>query len=120
MKTNIPTPGTYKKYAGALKDRIDLLIDNGARKINGDFHFSIDEVPSATITAEMDLLPRQKPTSEDYQKLLRTCRIFEIALNNALGVDHAYTDAFQEAEKEFEKLEQIRTGGTENGKGNQE
>ena len=43
--------------------------------------------------------------TDEYKKLVRVCRIFEIALNNALGIDHAYTDAYKEAEKELEERE---------------
>ena len=39
------------------------------------------------------------------QHLLRVCKILEIALNNALGLDYLYTDAYSEAEKEYEAEE---------------
>ena len=39
------------------------------------------------------------------QRLLRVCKILEIALNNALGLDYLYTDAYSEAEKEYEAEE---------------
>lgn len=42
------------------------------------------------------------------QHLLRVCKILEIALNNALGIDHQYTDAYSEAEKEYETEEAKR------------
>ena len=46
------------------------------------------------------------------QHLLRVCKILEIALNNALGLDYLYTDAYSEAEKEYEAEEAKRN--TEN------
>ena len=39
------------------------------------------------------------------QHLLRVCKILEIALNYALGLDYLYTDAYSEAEKEYEAEE---------------
>ena len=39
------------------------------------------------------------------QHLLRVCKILEIALNNALGLDYLYTDAYSEAEKQYEAEE---------------
>lgn len=42
---------------------------------------------------------------EENQKLKHCCSVFERALNNALGIDHAYTDAYKEAEEELRKEE---------------
>ena len=42
------------------------------------------------------------------QHLLQVCKILEIALNNALGLDYLYTDAYSEAEKEYEAEEAKR------------
>mgnify|MGYP006920302987 FL=1 len=49
---------------------------------------------------------------KEVQHLLRVCKILEIALNNALGLDYLYTDAYSEAEKEYEAEESKRN--TEN------
>lgn len=46
---------------------------------------------------ENELAQKEKRINE----LIRTCRIFEIALNREIGVDHAYTNAFEEAEREY-------------------
>lgn len=40
---------------------------------------------------------------ETVEHLRHVCRVFERALNNALGVDHAYTNAYKEAEEELHK-----------------
>ena len=40
---------------------------------------------------------------ESVENLKFVCRVFERALNNALGIDHAYTDAYEKAEKEILK-----------------
>ena len=55
----------------------------------------------------------KKPSTdkETVSYLRRVCRIFEIALNNALGIDHNYTDAYKDAEKEYEEGEAKRNAG---------
>ena len=50
-------------------------------------------------------IPNEKGTVEHLQFV---CRVFERALNNALGIDHAYTDAYKNAEKEI--LEEMQNG----------
>lgn len=49
-----------------------------------------------------------KPYSkkETVEHLRHVCRIFERALNNALGIDHAYTNAYKEAEEELRREEE--------------
>lgn len=42
-----------------LKKRIEWLMDNGATKIDGSFHFALDEVPTASIRAEMILFDKE-------------------------------------------------------------
>lgn len=56
-----------------------------------------------------EIICKNPPTDkETVPYLRRVCRIFEIALNNALGIDHNYTDAYKEAEKEYEEEEARR------------
>lgn len=58
---------------------------------------------------EADIKEFERETDkETVTKLKFTCRVFERALNNALGVDHAYTDAYKNAEKEI--LEEMQNG----------
>ena len=38
---------------------------------------------------------------ESVENLKFVCQVFERALNNALGIDHAYTDAYKNAEQEI-------------------
>lgn len=40
---------------------------------------------------------------ETVEHLRHVCRVFERALNNALGIDHNYTNAYKEAEEELRK-----------------
>lgn len=59
-----------------------------------------------------EIICKNPPTGkETVPYLRRVCRIFEIALNNALGIDHNYTDAYEEAEKEYEEEEARRNAG---------
>ena len=65
---------------------------------------------------EADIKEYQLETDkESVTKLKFTCRVFERALNNALGVDHAYTDAYKAAEEEIkrEDVEDIYNGDYE-------
>lgn len=65
---------------------------------------------------EADIKEFERETDkETVTKLKFTCRVFERALNNALGVDHAYTDAYKEAEEEIkrEDVEDIYNGDYE-------
>ena len=53
---------------------------------------------------EADIKEFERETDkETVTKLKFTCRVFERALNNALGVDHAYTDAYKAAEEEIKR-----------------
>ena len=65
---------------------------------------------------EADIKEFERETDkETVTKLKFTCRVFERALNNALGVDHAYTDAYKAAEEEIrrEDTEEIYNGDYE-------
>lgn len=65
---------------------------------------------------EADIKEYQLETDkESVTKLKFTCRVFERALNNALGVDHAYTDTYKAAEEEIrrEDTEEIYNGDYE-------
>lgn len=65
---------------------------------------------------EADIKEYQLETDkESVTKLKFTCRVLERALNNALGVDHAYTDAYKAAEEEIrrEDTEDIYNGDYE-------
>ena len=57
---------------------------------------------------ELDTVPNEKGTVEHLQFV---CRVFERALNNALGMDHAYTDAYRNAEKEILEEQKNATQG---------
>lgn len=43
-----------------MKERIDYLMDNGARSITGEFSITMNEVPTMKITAELLLLDYHK------------------------------------------------------------
>lgn len=65
---------------------------------------------------EADIKEFERETDkETVTNLKHVCRVFERALNNALGVDHAYTDAYKEAEEEIkrEDVENIYNGDYE-------
>lgn len=65
---------------------------------------------------EADIKEYQLETDkESVTKSKFTCRVLERALNNALGVDHAYTDAYKAAEEEIrrEDTEDIYNGDYE-------
>lgn len=53
---------------------------------------------------EADIKEFERETDkETVTNLKHVCRVFERALNNALGVDHAYTDAYKAAEEEIKR-----------------
>ena len=65
---------------------------------------------------EADIKEFERETDkETVTNLKHVCRVFERALNNALGVDHAYTDAYKAAEEEIkrEDVENIYNGDYE-------
>lgn len=65
---------------------------------------------------EADIKEFERETDkETVTNLKHVCRVFERALNNALGVDHAYTDAYKAAEEEIkrEDTEDIYNGDYE-------
>lgn len=65
---------------------------------------------------EADIKEFERETDkETVTNLKYVCRVFERALNNALGVDHAYTDAYKAAEEEIkrEDVENIYNGDYE-------
>lgn len=65
---------------------------------------------------EADIKEFERETDkETVTNLKHVCRVFERALNNALGVDHAYTDAYKAAEEEIkrEDVEDIYNGDCE-------
>lgn len=65
---------------------------------------------------EADIKEFERETDkETVTNLKHVCRVFERALNNALGVDHAYTDAYKAAEEEIkrEDTEEIYNGDYE-------
>lgn len=65
---------------------------------------------------EADIKEFERETDkETVTNLKHVCRVFERALNNALGVDHAYTDAYKAAEEEIkrEDAENIYNGDYE-------
>jgi len=65
---------------------------------------------------EADIKEFERETDkETVTNLKHVCRVFERALNNALGVDHAYTDAYKSAEEEIkrEDAENIYNGDYE-------
>lgn len=69
---------------------------------------------------EADIKEFERETDKETDKetvtnLKHVCRVFERALNNALGVDHAYTDAYKVAEEEIkrEDVEDIYNGDYE-------
>lgn len=65
---------------------------------------------------EADIKEFERETDkETVTNLKHVCRVFERALNNALGVDHAYTDAYKAAEEEIkrEDVENIYNGDCE-------
>lgn len=63
------------------------------------------EPETTTIFFDGKTISNEKGTVEHLQFV---CRVFERALNNALGIDHAYTDAYKNAEKEI--LEEMQNG----------
>ena len=65
---------------------------------------------------EADIKEFERETDkETVTNLKHVCRVFERALNNALGVNHAYTDAYKAAEEEIkrEDTEDIYNGDYE-------
>ena len=53
---------------------------------------------------EADIKEFERETDkETVTNLNHVCRVFERALNNALGVDHSYTDAYKAAEEEIKR-----------------
>lgn len=46
-------------------------------------------------------------SKEEIDRLKHTIRVLEIALSNALQIDYNYTDAYEKAEKELVKLDEI-------------
>lgn len=65
---------------------------------------------------EADIKEFERETDkETVTNLKHVCRVFERALNNALGVDHSYTDAYKASEEEIkrEDTEEIYNGDYE-------
>lgn len=65
---------------------------------------------------EADIKEFERETDkETVTNLKHVCRVFERALNNALGIDHAYTNAYKQAEEEIkrEDTEEIYKGDSE-------
>lgn len=70
-------------------------LDEQRRLLDLDIH---DETTTA---AWCPLQPYDE--NKTVEHLRHVCRVFERALNNALGIDHAYTNAYEEAEEELRK-----------------
>lgn len=72
------------------------------QKITTKFRIKTVYLTQEVEKLKTDIKEYQRDTNkESVKKLQHVCRVFERALNNALGVDHAYTDAYKEAEAEI-------------------
>lgn len=60
METKIYDNSINARAIIVLEKNLEWLMDNGATKIDGEFHFRIDEVPTATIKADLILIDRSK------------------------------------------------------------
>ena len=73
-------------------------LDNASKDLIGYVAFTFDIL---AINGEKPSIEK-----ESVENLKFVCQVFERALNNALGIDHAYTNAYKEAEQEIIKEQQ--------------